>query len=672
MTLAWPERPCYGALSLSLEYMKALMLLSPLRRLLVIVPLAWFSGPVGFAVADDYPPTVSLEEIQQRIDDCAPAHPRLFATGEQLAGLREAADADPLLQDLADVVIAQADALHGRPPVERVMTGKRLLHVSRECASRVLTLATAFHLTGNARHAERCQEEMLAAARFDDWNPSHFLDVAEMTLALAIGYDWLFDQLDPQARDEIRSAIVEKGVALQFNSPHTGWRRSTNNWAQVCHGGLTAGALAVLEDKGELAARTVHSAVHNVVPAMNHYAPHGGYPEGPGYWNYGTSFNVFLIAALESALQSDFGLTAAPGFEETGGYPALVTGPSGLPYNYSDGNASRGGQPVLYWFAKRFDRPDWLRGERERIADAIAAGNRSGGGGLGFLPLVLLWAPQAPAADGAPVQLPLQWNSGGETPVSVHRSGWGDDATFVGIKGGSPSDSHGQMDVGSFVLDAEGVRWAHELGREGYHAIESRGMNLWSRAQDSDRWTIFRLSNFSHNTLVIGGQLQRADGRAPLVQFEASGTPHTILDLSDVYRGQAASARRLVAMFPGGGVLIQDELTGLKTDSTVRWAIATRAKPGVLGGRAVALKQRGKQLTLTARAPEDAAWHSVDVSQPEHEWDSPNRNTRMMVLESKPKSDGRLTIAVIATPGASETDGVAPLEIQPLANWLRD
>ena len=31
---------------------------------------------------------------------------------------------------------------------------------------------------------------MLTAARFEDWNPSHFLDVAEMTFALAIGYDW--------------------------------------------------------------------------------------------------------------------------------------------------------------------------------------------------------------------------------------------------------------------------------------------------------------------------------------------------------------------------------------------------------------------------------------------------------------------------------------------------
>jgi hypothetical protein len=36
---------------------------------------------------------------------------------------------------------------------------------------------------------------MLAAAAFSDWNPSHFLDVAEMTAALAIGYDWLYEEV---------------------------------------------------------------------------------------------------------------------------------------------------------------------------------------------------------------------------------------------------------------------------------------------------------------------------------------------------------------------------------------------------------------------------------------------------------------------------------------------
>ena len=43
-------------------------------------------------------------------------------------------------------------------------------------------------------------KELRAAAAFPDWNPSHFLDTAEMTHAFAIGYDWLYEGLGPEAR----------------------------------------------------------------------------------------------------------------------------------------------------------------------------------------------------------------------------------------------------------------------------------------------------------------------------------------------------------------------------------------------------------------------------------------------------------------------------------------
>ena len=42
------------------------------------------------------------------------------------------------------------------------------------------------------------------------------------------------------------------------------------------------------------------------------YGPDGGYPEGFGYWGYGTSFQVMLIAALESAFGTDNGGSPKP------------------------------------------------------------------------------------------------------------------------------------------------------------------------------------------------------------------------------------------------------------------------------------------------------------------------------------------------------------------------
>ena len=623
-------------------------------------------------VADEvefaYPPTISLGEVETWVEKAPTVHPRLLATRAELAAVRQSLDKDPTRRALADAVIRQADLLQDVPPITRTLQGRRLLGQSRRCVKRTIILAMAYHLTGDLRHVRRCEREMLAVAEFDDFNPSHFLDVAEMTFALAIGYDWLYDQLDEASRETIRTAIIEKGVELPFTTRHKGWVRSTNNWGQVCHGGLTAGALAVMEHEPKLAAKTVHNALHNVTQSMRSYEPNGSYPEGPGYWSYGTGYNVVLIGLIESVLGTDFGLTKAPGFSKTGQYLGLMGGPSGRFFNYADGGSGRSPQSSLFWFASRYDRPDWLIGERARVVasvtDVTASDAASGGDRL--LPLALLWMRDA--EEKPTIRMPLHWHSEGETPVTVHRSSWTDPkATFVGVKAGSPSASHGQMDIGSFVLDADGVRWAVDLGAEGYHGIESRGMNLWSRSQGSDRWTIFRQSNAGHNTLVIDGQLQRASGKGRIVSFSADPAfPHTVVDMSSVYGDQAKTVKRGVAMLKNRGVLIQDELTGLKPGSSVRWGMITPGTPDATGKRAVTLSQDDARLTLNIISPDKVTWQIVDTAEPRNEWDSPNRGTRMIAFEAIAPPSGELILAVVAFP---DTGTGYKIGIRDLKDW---
>ncbi len=249
-----------------------------------------------------YPPNVPRDELERRIKKLPHTHPRLLATRDQLTNLPKSLDADPLRRALADAIIREADSLQSAPPIERKLIGRRLLDKSRTCLERILILSTAYYLTNDTKYVDRCRQEMLAAARFTDWHPEHFLDTAEMTCALAIGYDWLYNQLDEPTRKEIRDAIVQKGLRVPYDTEFNKWQRMTNNWGQVCHGGLTLGALAVAEDEPDLAAHTIDDTLKNLVVSIDAYAPNGGYPEGPGYWSYGTSYNVLLIAALESAL----------------------------------------------------------------------------------------------------------------------------------------------------------------------------------------------------------------------------------------------------------------------------------------------------------------------------------------------------------------------------------
>jgi hypothetical protein len=614
---------------------------SPARSALL---LALALGALGVARAGAAE-AVSIEEVRARLENAPRAHPRLIASDAELGALRGALLAGGLRQRLAEETLRQAEAALKEPPVERKLEGRRLLGQSRACLGRVLALSSAYHLTGRREFAERCEREMLAAAGFEDWNPSHFLDVAEMSLALAIGYDWLFDQLSEDARRQIGAALIEKALRLPFETRHNGWVRASNNWGQVCHAGLVAAAIALLDREPDLAARTIHSAANNVRRSMEAYAPHGSYPEGPGYWSYGTTFNVVLIAALERALGTDFGLTDMPGFRETGQYIPLVTGPSGLTFNYADGGPGRSPEPALHWLARRFNRGDWLRDEAELIRARV---NRAGR----LMALSLLWLDESLLS--APQRLPLHWHSGGEVPISVHRTSWDDArAVFVGVKGGSPSANHGNMDAGSFVLDTRGIRWAVDLGAENYYRIESRGMNLWSRAQDSDRWKVFRQMNHSHNTLVIDDQLQTAAGFASFERF--SDRPEfafSIVNLTGVYTNQAKSVRRGIALFPAGDVVVHDELRGLRPGADVRWGLITRAVPDAAGGRSIVLNQEGEKLHLRIEGPaaEGLVWTTLDLATPRNEWDSPNPGVKMIAFHATAPQNGALDLRVAVRP----------------------
>ena len=272
------------------------------------------------------------------------------------------------------------------------------------------------------------------------------------------------------------------------------------------------------------------------------------------------------------------------------------------------------------------------------------------------------------------IRMPLHWQSESETPITIHRSSWKDpNAVFLGVKAGSPSANHGQMDTGSFVLDADGVRWATDLGAEGYHGIESRGMNLWDRSQDSDRWTIFRQSNEGHNTLVIDGKLQTAKGNAPVIKFSDDPKfPHTIVDLSPVYEGQAKSIHRGFALLPSGEVLIQDELSGLRSGSRVRWGMITPGIPYKQIAPWLWLRQGEASMLLTIHIKgQMPQWQIIDSSKPPNEWDSPNRGTRKVAFEAVAPASEKLTFAVLLTPGSCTNSVARTFSIRPLERWGR-
>jgi len=590
---------------------------------------------------------IPAAEVEAAFNRPIPPHPRLFMTDKQVVRIKAEFKSQPAQRAFYKAMLAKADGILKQAPVKRVKTGRRLLGVSRKCLDRVIHLSAAYRFAGEKTYLQRAEKEMLAAAAFSDWNPSHFLDVAEMTAALAIGYDWLYDDLSKASRLTIRQAILKKGIEPSLKN--TGWVRGNNNWNQVCNGGITLGALAIMEDQPDLARKIVHRAVNGVQVVMKHYEPDGAYPEGPGYWVYGTSYNVVLLAALESALGTDFNLSKAPGFADCASYYQHVTGPTGLYFNYPDSGSRGGFQPAVFWFARKYNQPSLAWHQHQLLKDALA----NDGSSLvrsRLAPLILPWLDNRRS-----VPEDLYWAGRGSNPVAMFRTSWTDpDVTYLAIKGGSPGVSHGHMDVGSFVLDAEGVRWAVDLGPESYNKIESKGMNLWGRSQGAERWKIFRYNNLSHSTLVVDGQHQIVNGNAPIVRFSNEKSfPHAVFDMSKVYQGQLARALRGASLLPTGQVVIQDEFTATDRPATVRWAMVTPATVSITGDKNALLKKDGKTMRLTVITDKKTQLQTYSTA-PKADYDASNPGMRLIGFELSLSAGEAARTAVFMSPSNSK------------------
>ena len=172
----------------------------------------------------------ALPAIGQNIDyEKLSKHPRLLLTAGDVGAMKEFKTRSANAAAVHNKIVAKADSYLGVEPVERKMIGRRLLSVSREALKRIFYLSYTYVMTEDKRYAARAEQEMLAVSEFEDWNPSHFLDVGEMTMAMAIGYDWLYGYLSRHSRSIIGTAIYEKGLKASENEKQIWFFKAENN-----------------------------------------------------------------------------------------------------------------------------------------------------------------------------------------------------------------------------------------------------------------------------------------------------------------------------------------------------------------------------------------------------------------------------------------------------------
>ena len=606
------------------------------------------------AAAEPAKPTVPIPSATNILARLHQGHPRLLATTDDFAQLKKRIASDSQLQSWHTNLQSQANEIMSAPPSRyEIPDGLRLLATSRRVVNRVYTLALLYRLDGEQRYAERAWQELAAAAAFKDWNPRHFLDTAEMTHAFAIGYDWLYDVWTPEQRAILQQAMVENGLtpALKLYRTHSSWTRMRHNWNQVCNGGIGMGALALADAEPRLAGEALHDALESIQLAMAEFAPDGAWKEGPGYWNYATLYNVVFLAGLQTALGTDFGLSRMAAFDKTGLFPIYLTGPLGRTFNYADGGDHTILAPQMFWLARRFKQPIFAWYER-RVTTPSA--------------LDLLWYDPA-GTDPKAASLPLnKYFRGAE--VAVLRSDWENpQALFVGFKAGDNKANHSHLDLGSFVFDAAGVRWAMELGADDYNLPGYFG---------GQRWNYYRLRAEGQNTLVINpgqGPDQDPAANTRIVRFESKAARQfAIADLTPAYRKNARRVWRGIALLDHDKVLVQDEI---QADKPIElwWFMHTPASVRIEDdGRTAALQQGGAQLRAEILSPPGAKFQIMDAQplpdSPHPAGQAKNEHIRKLAIHLTGVSNTRLAVRLVPKAAGDDGTGQAP-KLSALSEW---
>jgi hypothetical protein len=568
------------------------------------------------------------------------SHPRLLFSEKDQKILKSNLTTNIDLAAVHKQILKTSNDFLNTAPVTRVMEGKRLLSVSRTALKRIFYLSYSYRMTGDVRYLNRAERELNAVCEFSDWNPSHFLDVGEMAFGVAIGYDWLFDKLKPTTKEKIRNAIISKAF-LPSKDSRFNWFLSNNaNWNQVCNTGLTFAALSIYEADKQEAVEIIERMLTSINIPLKEYAQNGNYLEGYMYWQYGTSFQVLLMAALESALGTDLNMHNKEGFMSTAEYMLFMEGNNSLCFNYSDSYERVNPNISMFWFAQKANNPSLLFLEKQKIAL----------GGLyvmnfeedRLLPAVMIFANHPIVQQQPEVPSQKLWVGYGKNPVAIIRDG----DKYVGIKGGKAENSHGHMDSGSFVYEANGVRWAKDLGMQSYAPLEAKGIDLWNMGQNSERWDVFRLNNKSHNTLTINQKRHLVDGMANITKVYDTDTKKGVeVDLTNVFRNDVASAKRTVTLLSNSILEIEDVIATNSSQAQIEWRMVTPADIQIVGSDEAILHKNGK--TLTMKIVSDApvtikTWSTA----PSTNYDEPNPNTVIIGFESTLSSNDTFTFRV--------------------------
>ncbi|WP_263063656.1 DUF4962 domain-containing protein [Dickeya dadantii] len=574
-------------------------------------------------------------------------HPRLLVNKETFNRVKKQVTDNENMKKLVDEIIRRAEESLKKPVINYKLTGNdaspSLLDTSRKAINIILDNAFAWHMTGEARFAKKATETMLAIADFPDWNAkSRFLDAGEMMFAVALGYDWLYNTLSPEDEKKIRTALFDKGIswglktysAKDPQAASFGFPWWATNWNEVCNGGILAAVLATADHYPDQAQELLNNMIPSLKMGLDAYKPDGASAEGPIYWSYGITYRILAQEMLKSAFGQDYDLSSDSVLEKTPWYRFAIEGFSGDGFNYGDAVEDQGYTPAYAWFGNHYQQNAITAAAREQMQKAIArsAAGKPWGEFDRFLPLFALWYPKAASENNTKVKEKFLFH--GPSSLFIYKKRFDNSSSiYLGIKSGDNKANHAHQDLGSFVLEYNGLRWANDLGKDYY--------SLPGYFDNTVRPSYYRVSALSHNTITFDGDNQNPEGNATLDWDEKYST--ATVDLTNAYNNVAKNITRTYHL-EGKKITISDSIKGVHNKKTYRWAMVTTADISIDGNTALLIKD---EQAIRIIKNDTTATFKIISTKPNDNRQKNNEGTSMLTIQKTIPKNSNYKIDVV-------------------------
>ncbi|GAA5829964.1 hypothetical protein JCM11251_007950 [Rhodosporidiobolus azoricus] len=627
-------------------------------------------------------------------------HPMLIAPSYRWECLPKLIEADSYMKYWNETIFANATRYYDMSPtnysIDGGLGGSGVLDPAREVQLRIKHWAYAYRMSNDTKWVDRTWREVQTAAgnstddqyfgvEGNNWNTQHFLDVAEFTAAFAYAYDWMYDAWTEEQRNAIMWSIINLGLRKGLEQQSNGgdwWARVYGNWNCVCTKGLALGALAIFHDDPtpDNVARTILNSMVESAATWCSYAPSpdGTWAETPNYWYFGTYSHVEFAAALLTATGSDQNLlTANPGLKNSGKFHMYVTGMQGL-FSYYDAGPNKYTATAngIMFYGQQYDDPTLTLFQRDR-GDAPEPMS------------MFYYDPQVSGQFWDGLALDHYFPNDTDSWFSARTSWTDNDGSYIAMRASRLTNhqTHGDLDAGTFLIDAMGQRWAGELGNGDYLA----NGYFSSEAQDSVRWLYYRKGTEGQNTLLLNDQNQNVDG-VPVTNFGTTNDTQDALvytapnastafftaELTSFYNDTTSANRAMRYLNGRKQILVRDEL---ETTATIQWRMHTNATVSLsnndrtatleLGGKTLIAELTGATDSEATFGTEDAVRDSSQPTQSAGTTMSPDQPNPGVTVLTVNVAAGTRTIEVLFNPqwdDMNESEYITPANVA-IADW---